>query len=104
MRARSQDEGTARHGRRGHETVGQLVRGRGCSYCGDSGYSGRRAVHEGLAVSSDIKRLVLQGATEDEIHAQALREGFVTLHVDGQHKVIDGVTTLDEVDRVVLSD
>lgn len=84
--------------------ITELVRGRGCGYCGDSGYTGRRAVHEVLTVSPEIKRLVLKGATEEEITNQAMSEGFVTLHMDGQFKVADGMTTYEEIDRVVASE
>jgi len=79
---------------------GNLYRGKGCPACLNTGYSGRVGIFELLAVSDSIKRLVMTGADATTIKEQALKEGMVTLLQDGINKVIDGVTTLDEVLRV----
>ncbi|MAG56463.1 MAG: type II secretion system protein GspE [Planctomycetes bacterium] len=82
--------------------VTELTRGTGCKVCSDTGLAGRVAVHEGLALTPSLKRVVLKGATEEEITLAAVEEGFIPLHIDGEYKVADGVSTLDEVDRVAL--
>ncbi len=81
-----------------------VARGRGCMACKQTGYAGRVALFEVLELTRPIRRLVLDGANEDEIKKQALAEGFVTLRKAGIRKVIDGITTLDEVRTATLGD
>ena len=85
---------------RGHP----VPRGRGCMACKQTGYAGRVALFEVLALTRSIRRLVLDGANEDEIKRCALAEGFVTLRRAGIRKVIEGITTLDEVRFATLGD
>ena len=84
---------------------GQPVpRGRGCMACKQTGYTGRVALFEVLELSRSIRRLVLDGANEDEIKKRAVADGFVTLRKAGLAKVLEGVTTLDEVRAATLGD
>jgi len=84
---------------------GQPVpRGRGCMACKQTGYTGRVALFEVLELSRAIRRLVLDGANEDEIKKRAVADGFVTLRKAGLAKVLQGVTTLDEVRAATLGD
>jgi type IV pilus assembly protein PilB len=85
---------------RGHP----VPRGRGCMACKQTGYAGRVALFEVLALTRPIRRLVLDGANEDDIKRCALAEGFVTLRRAGIRKVIEGITTLDEVRFATLGD
>ena len=78
--------------------------GRGCMACKQTGYSGRVALFEVLELTRDIRRMVLDGANEDEIKKRAIADGFVTLRKAGIRKVIDGITTLDEVRTATLGD
>lgn len=79
---------------------GNLYRGRGCESCLNTGYSGRIGIFELLPISDAIKKLIMNGADATTIKEQALKEGMITLQQDGINKVIEGVTTLDEVLRV----
>jgi len=84
---------------------GQPVpRGRGCMACKQTGYAGRVALFEVLELSRAVRRLVLDGANEDEIKKRALADGFVTLRQAGLSKVREGITTLDEVRTATLGD
>ncbi|MFQ5678140.1 MAG: type IV-A pilus assembly ATPase PilB [Gemmatimonadota bacterium] len=74
-----------------------FYKGEGCDACSGSGYSGRQGLYEVLPLSSEIRRQVLQGESADELKAQAIAEGMLTLRDDGLQKVKRGVTTLDEV-------
>ncbi len=74
-------------------------RGTGCSACDDSGYAGRRGLYELLPMTSAIRRLVLVGASADEIKRQAVADGMITLREDGLRKVKEGSATLDDVLR-----
>ncbi|MFQ5465427.1 MAG: ATPase, T2SS/T4P/T4SS family [Thermodesulfobacteriota bacterium] len=79
----------------------KLFRGAGCSECGGSGYSGRTGVFEILSVDTRIRKLIISDAPEQEIMHAALDSGMRPLHVDGLKKVTDGVTTIEELTRVI---
>ncbi|MFA5984562.1 MAG: type II secretion system ATPase GspE [Methylococcaceae bacterium] len=77
-----------------------LYRPVGCNACGGLGYRGRLAILEFLAMTDTIRRLVMTHAEAGMIEKQAIEEGMMTMHDDGMLKVIQGVTTLEEVLRV----
>jgi general secretion pathway protein E len=83
----------------GEEPV--LYRPVGCSACGDTGYSGRIAILEILEMSDEIRTLVLQHADAGDIARCAREQGMVPMCDDGLSKAVRGVTTIDEVLRVV---
>ena len=66
-----------------------------------SGYSGRVGIYEVLPMTSTIKELVMKNATGDEIAKQARSEGMLTMSEDGIFKAVQGVTTIEEVLRVI---
>ncbi|MEK6624303.1 MAG: ATPase, T2SS/T4P/T4SS family, partial [Bdellovibrionota bacterium] len=71
-------------------------KGKGCALCNGTGYKGRVAIYEVLAISSSIKEIILKHGTADEIKKQAIKEGMKTLRMAALTKVAQGVTTLDE--------
>lgn len=77
----------------------EIYRARGCSQCSGTGYSGRVALYEVLAVTGRLRRL-MRTASAEEIHAAAVEEGMTTLRSDGMRLVLAGVTSLEEVRRV----
>ncbi len=81
--------------------VPQWVRGRGCPYCSQTGYQGRKAVYEILAVSPKIRRMIVDGARDLQVKEQAIQEGMRTLYTKALEEVRRGVTTVDELMRVV---
>jgi CheY-like chemotaxis protein len=78
--------------------------GKGCAACGQSGYKGRLAVHELLQMSDELRGLVARRAPDYEIRKAARTAGMRTLMEDGVAKAAQGLTTLDEVMRVVAQD
>jgi len=82
-----------------HGQQGRLMKfsSPGCPACGHSGYKGRAGLHELLAVSKNIRRMIQTGARAEELQQAALAEGMRTLRQDGIVKVLQGVTTLAEV-------
>ncbi|MFC1801945.1 GspE/PulE family protein [Patescibacteria group bacterium] len=66
-----------------------------------SGYRGRLGIHEILEVSSGIKELMMRNSTADEVEKQAVKEGMMTMIEDGIFKAVQGVTTIEEVLRVI---
>lgn len=79
----------------------RFYKGRGCNSCNHSGYVGRVGVFEVLEMSPAIRQLILNHADSDQIKQQAIKEGMTTMFEDGFHKALLGVTTLEEVLRVV---
>ncbi len=67
----------------------------------EDGYAGRLGIHEVLKMSTAIKELIMKGGTGDQIEAQAKKEGMMTMIEDGIFKCVQGVTTIEEVLRVV---
>lgn len=82
----------------GHGTGGFYC-GAGCDSCGGSGYSGRQGLYEVLPMSPAIRRLVLAGASSEEIERCAVDEGMITLRQDGFAKARRGIATLEDVLR-----
>lgn len=78
----------------------KLYKGKGCSECGDSGYLGRVGIFEVLPVSEKIAHLVLEHPDSATIEKQAVSEGMITMKQDGYLKVLQGVTTVEEILRV----
>jgi type IV pilus assembly protein PilB len=80
------------------------VRGRGCEECRQSGCKGRMAIHELLVVNDEVRELISRRASEHAIRKAARDAGMRTLVEDGIQKAAQGLTTLDEVVRVVSAD
>ncbi|OGY67028.1 MAG: hypothetical protein A3H63_01215 [Candidatus Harrisonbacteria bacterium RIFCSPLOWO2_02_FULL_45_10c] len=77
-----------------------LYKVKGCKKCNDLGYKGRVAIYELLQISKEIEVLMSKGGGEIEIQEFALRQGMVTMQQDGLLKIINGLTTLSEVENV----
>lgn len=78
----------------------KLYKGKGCKECGDSGYIGRIGIFEVLPISEKISRLILEHPEADTIEKQAVAEGMITMKQDGYLKVLQGITSVEEVLRV----
>ncbi|MBN1288939.1 MAG: Flp pilus assembly complex ATPase component TadA [Actinobacteria bacterium] len=74
----------------------------GCPFCNGAGYRGRVGVYEVLVVDEEIEKMVVDMATAREIGQEARRRGMSTLREDGFHKVKQGITSIEEVLRVVM--
>ena len=68
---------------------------------GDDAYKGRSGIHEVLEVTPTLKDMVMQSATADDIEAQSRKEGMLTMLEDGIYKAARGVTSIEEVLRVI---
>jgi type IV pilus assembly protein PilB len=74
-----------------------FYKGKGCDKCNGSGYKGRAGLYEVMAMSTELRKLIMHGASSDELRDQGLKDGMLTLRMDGMKKVSRGVTTLEEV-------
>ncbi|MBF0329128.1 MAG: type II/IV secretion system protein [Nitrospirae bacterium] len=79
-----------------------FYRGKGCEQCNGTGYSGRIPIHEIFIMNSEIRKLVSKGASILEIQERAKKTGYTTLRYDGMKKVLRGLTTVEELDRVTV--
>jgi type IV pilus assembly protein PilB len=68
------------------------------------GYSGRMGIYEVFDISNEIQKLILQRATSADIQRAAIEQGMVTMRQDGYLKALDGLTTINEVNRVAAAE
>ena len=74
-------------------------RGKGCERCNGTGYKGRVGLYEVMEITEELRELILVGASALELKRKAVDEGMITLRRSGLRKVIEGVTTIEEVAR-----
>lgn len=84
------------------EPIPTIYRPVGCQKCGKTGYRGRLAVHEVMNMSEEIERLTVERRSTDDIKRTAIEQGMNTLRLDGMEKVREGVTSLEEIQRVIV--
>ncbi len=82
----------------------KCYRGKGCPTCNGSGYKGRIGLFEVMPLKEEIKEMVLEGASADEIKKTAIRLGMKTLRMGGLVKIKEGVTSVEEVLRATFGD
>jgi type IV pilus assembly protein PilB len=90
----------------GHVPTGlgkvNFYKGKGCPACNFTGMKGRVAIYEVMPISEELRNLILKNAPTSDIREVALSQGMRTLRQNGLQKVIDGVTTVEEVLRVTI--
>jgi type IV pilus assembly protein PilB len=80
------------------ETV-KPKKGAGCERCNNTGYKGRVGLYEVMEIGEELRELILVGASGLELRRKAVDEGMITLRRSGLRKVMEGVTTVEEVVR-----
>jgi type IV pilus assembly protein PilB len=79
-----------------------LHRAKGCGSCSNTGFRGRLALHELMTVTEEIERLTADHSTTEAIRHMAIDQGMRPLRIDGLHKVAAGLTSIEEILRVVV--
>jgi len=74
-----------------------FYKGEGCDMCSGTGYKGRQGLYEVMTFSPELRRMILRSASTAELQDQAVKDGMLTLRMDGMQKIRKGVTTLEEV-------
>ena len=89
----------------GAETKGELklFKGVGCDHCKGSGYKGRTGVYELMVLSDEMRDAILHRAPSHELRNLAIENGMKTLQSDAVQKILMGVTSVDEVLRVIYA-
>jgi len=82
-----------------HEQAAAItfMKGVGCEGCSGTGYRGRAGLYEVMALTPELRRMILRGDSAADLKEQAVAEGMLTLRMDGLEKIKQGVTTLEEV-------
>ena len=80
-----------------------VFQGKGCDHCNDTGYRGRAGIYELLVIDDEIRKLILAQASTQEIRERAIQLGMTTLRQDGWSKILEGITTIEELIRVTHS-
>ena len=83
---------------------GKLMKGAGCRTCNNTGYKGRVALYEVMRFTDSLKEMVLGGSSAADLKEGAIRGGMISLRMSGITKVLDGVTTTEEILRVTMAD
>jgi len=81
-----------------------MYRGTGCSHCRGTGYKGRLGIFELMVVDNELRELMLQKAPTHVLRQAALDAGMISLKEDVMHKILEGMTTIEEALRVVYSE
>ena len=79
----------------------EFYEGTGCNHCHNTGYHGRKGIFEILPISPTIRKMITDRSSDDVIRQQAIKEGMKTLHRSAANEVLAGVTTIDEIMRVI---
>jgi len=80
---------------------GQLYKGAGCDHCYQTGYFGRKSIYEILSMSPEVRKMIAESASEDDIIQQSMKDGMRILRQSGIKEVINGTTTLEEMKRFI---
>jgi len=83
--------------------ISVFYKAKGCPKCHGLGYKGRIGVFELFTIGEEIEKLILKSASSYEIQAKAMEEGMVTLLQDGMLKTVEGITSLEEIQRIIGS-
>ena len=78
----------------------QIYRGRGCPSCLNTGYMGRTGIFELMGLDDTVKNMILKTSAANAIKHKALEQGMITLRQAGAQKVLDGISTIEEVFRL----
>ena len=79
----------------------KLWRASGCDKCNNTGYKGRIGIYEGIIMDEAIEKIIIENPSEREIKKASEPQGLLDLAEDGVVKVLKGITSLDELERVV---
>ena len=80
-------------------SIAKFAKGKGCPYCQKKGYRGRIGIYELMLINSRIREMMFASKSSAELRTEAILGGMTTLYCDGLRKVINGISTLDEVYR-----
>jgi len=90
-----------KHMKKENEKTFVFYRGEGCEICGGSGYKGRTTIAEVMEVTDPVQKNILEMVSSSQLEEMAMNEGMISMFMDGMEKVFEGVTTIEEIFRVL---
>ncbi|MPM33199.1 putative type II secretion system protein HxcR [bioreactor metagenome] len=78
-----------------------LCKGAGCSKCYNTGFSGRIGIHEVMKVDQNMRNIIYNGGSTDELMYEAIKNGMTTLKDNCRQLVLEGITSVEEYSQVV---
>lgn len=82
----------------------EVPQAKGCKHCNSTGYRGRIGIYETFLIDDEIEKLILKKPSIAELKEAAIKKGMITMKQDGFMKVLEGLTTIEEVERVMGED
>lgn len=82
----------------------EVFHGKGCDNCNQTGYSGRVGVYELMLMTDELRQMIMHGSPAGPLRRKARVDGMLTMREDGWKKVLNGITTVEEVNRVTALD
>ncbi|RAP33993.1 type II secretion system protein GspE [Candidatus Marinamargulisbacteria bacterium SCGC AAA071-K20] len=79
----------------------KLFKGTGCKFCDNTGYKGRIGIFEILKISTEIREIIIENGSSEKLHTTAKKLGMKSMQIDGFNKIINGISTLEEIARVL---
>ena len=80
---------------------GEVFEPVGCDKCNNTGYKGRIGVYEAFHVTPEMEKLVMSNPSMADITALAIKQGMITMRQDAYLKLLDGITSFDEIERIL---
>jgi len=77
----------------------KIPKAKGCAYCNSTGYKGRIAIFEALVNDNEIEKSILTSPAASILNALAIKKGMAPMRQDGFIKVLEGITTIEEIDK-----
>ena len=78
----------------------KILKSKGCKYCNNTGYKGRVGIYETILMDDEMEKFILENSSIAALRKKALQQGMVNMKQDGYIKVLEGITTIEEVERV----
>jgi len=79
----------------------KIYKGKGCDFCNSTGYKGRIGIFEVILIDNEMEKLISSSPSHVEVQEKAIKKGMITMYQDGLLKVLDGITTIEEVENVI---
>lgn len=83
------------------KNIKDVFKAKGCKKCGNTGYKGRIGVFEAFVIDDEIEKFILKSPSIVELRDLAIKKGMITMRQDGLMKVLEGVTTIEEIDKAI---
>lgn len=82
--------------------IGKIAKPKGCKFCNSTGYKGRIGIFELLIADDDMKKFILTSPSIVDIKEKAMKKGMILMRQDGFLKVLEGITSIEEIERVTM--